>query len=431
MKLFRDKNRGPKTRREDVIIPEEYLEYERQAKAHRQVEATPLQTEAVVSQEAEEALIDASNTENISDELTDETAVLDGPIVDAEGLPPIEKDSKKSRLSDKLIHIKKKKEKPIERKPKRVKKFDMRLVGLMSGITLAVTLLVCLLGPLMAIDRVEINGTKNLKKEQVIQLAEYPQTRNLFLYRKSKAEKELQLQPYVKEVKIRRHFPHWISIDIVERTPAGILLDNGHYIQFSKDGILLDNTKALLNPALPIITGFSMKDIPAPGEHFRDNDRFKDALEIVNACSDDLLPMIQEINIKDRQNILAYTNQGIEIRLGSIKHIKKRMHVLEDIMNQVILSDTVEKPIEALDIRYEKSPVIVLKGYHNAAEENKQKYLNEERAKMDAEKEKAEKDDKTKASSQKEDKATEKDNKTNNDVNGSAEQTSAKTPSTT
>lgn len=75
--------------------------------------------------------------------------------------------------------------------------------------------------------------------------------------------------------------------------------------------------------------------------------------------------MLQEINIKDRNNILAYTSQGLEIRIGSVDNIEVRMATLNDIINQVILSGIIEEPIEAIDIRYEKSPVVVLEGYSN------------------------------------------------------------------
>ena len=104
-----------------------------------------------------------------------------------------------------------------------------------------------------------------------------------------------------------------------------MLLNNGSYLQFSKDGVLLDNTKSLTNQSLPLITGFSMDEVPSPGEAFKDNARFSDILKVVNACSDDLLSMIQEINIKDRNDILAYTSQGIEIRIGGVDNIDARM----------------------------------------------------------------------------------------------------------
>ena len=87
--------------------------------------------------------------------------------------------------------------------------------------------------------------------------------------------------------------------------------------------------------------------------------------------------MIQEINIKDRNNILAYTRQGIEIRIGGVDNIDARMANLNDIMDQVILSGIIDEPIEAIDIRYEKSPVVVLEGYDNI---DVSEYLDDEDA---------------------------------------------------
>lgn len=54
MKLFRDKNRGPKLKSEDVVIPEEYLEYEREAEERKRLEAENAEADARPAQEAEE-----------------------------------------------------------------------------------------------------------------------------------------------------------------------------------------------------------------------------------------------------------------------------------------------------------------------------------------------------------------------------------------
>ena len=54
MKLFRDKNRGPKLKSEDVVIPEEYLEYEREAEERKRLEAENAEADATPAQEAEE-----------------------------------------------------------------------------------------------------------------------------------------------------------------------------------------------------------------------------------------------------------------------------------------------------------------------------------------------------------------------------------------
>lgn len=399
MKLFRDKNRGPKIKSEDVVIPEEYLEYEREAEARKKRERSEQETQNN-NVEEDPLAIRVENLLNVSKQALQEqkeTAsrttpdVTVGEVVDAleEMLPDTETPqqtvenetmdleealrAEKERSNNAARKARKRRKqshstKTSGEKKRKAKKDDnvpTAFKVLIVAIVLVVATVVVLLGPLMNINEVQVNDLKNMTEAQVEEIAGSPVGQNLFRYDASQAEEELRYYPYVQDVKITRHWPHWLEIHITERQPAGVLLNNGNYLQFSKDGVLLDNTSSLTDQNLPLITGFSMKEVPSPGEAFRDNERFSDALKIVNACSDDLLGMIQEINIKDRNNILAYTNQGLEIRIGNVDNIEARMAILNDIMNQVILSNIVEEPIEAIDIRYEKSPVIVLEGYDN------------------------------------------------------------------
>lgn len=382
MKLFRDKNRGPKIKEEDVIIPEAYLAYEREQEEKKRQEkrAAEAKAKASITESEEMKKIDAEiddfkarldlmlNNRQADDE---ESLVTEKPDVDvAEQTDMLENRSarapkNKKTPSQQTKPDKKAKVKKTKKQKKQASVYPPQFIALLVGIVVAVAAIVVLLGPLMKIDKVDINELKYLSDDKVLEMTSNPIGQNLFRFNISKAENELLAYPYVDDVRISRHFPHRLEISITERQPAGVLLNNSNYLQFSKDGILLDNTKSLLNLSLPLITGFKMEDVPAPGEAFKDNERFEDILRIINACDDDLLRMLQEINIKDRNNILAYTSQGLEIRIGSVDNIETRMATLNDIINQVILSDIIEDPIEAIDIRYEKSPVVVLEGYSN------------------------------------------------------------------
>lgn len=382
MKLFRDKNRGPKIKEEDVIIPEAYLAYEREQEEKKRQEkrAAEAKAKASITESEEMKKIDAEiddfkarldlmlNNRQADDE---ESLVTEKPDVDvAEQTDMLENRSarapkNKKTPSQQTKPDKKAKVKKTKKQKKQASVYPPQFIALLVGIVVAVAAIVMLLGPLMKIDKVDINELKYLSDDKVLEMTSNPIGQNLFRFNISKAENELLAYPYVDDVRISRHFPHRLEISITERQPAGVLLNNSNYLQFSKDGILLDNTKSLSNLSLPLITGFKMEDVPAPGEAFKDNERFEDILRIINACDDDLLRMLQEINIKDRNNILAYTSQGLEIRIGSVDNIETRMATLNDIINQVILSDIIEDPIEAIDIRYEKSPVVVLEGYSN------------------------------------------------------------------
>lgn len=386
MKLFRDKNRGPKVKSEDVVIPESYLEYEREAEEKKRVEAreaerlaqeaeATVQSEAISEVEAEmevfKARLDTILNNSVTIDSNVEPEVASVEISENAKNSETESHSKQKRKRSAAVRTTQEKDvndvktKKKTSKPKRKNEYPPYFIAFLVGIVVVVATVVVLLGPMMAIDEVDVGELKNVSEDKVIEMAGMPIGENLFLYHTSKAESAIRDYPYVEDVKITRHLPHRLEINITERQPAGVLLNNGNYLQFSKDGILLDNTKSLSSQSLPLITGFSMEDVPSPGEAFKDNQRFKDVLRIINACDDDLLRMLQEINIKDRNDILAYTSQGLEIRIGSVERIESRMAALNDIINQVILSDIIEEPIEAIDIRYEKSPVVVLEGYSN------------------------------------------------------------------
>lgn len=388
MKLFKNKNRGPKVKSEDVVIPEAYLEYEREAEEKKRLEARAAEKHAEEAEKtAEEATTGEVEAEIDAfkarlDSILNNRPTLDGdePGEEASSVgsldEPIEFNIKRpARTKAETVNTPRKETSEAQEAPKIKKKkktkqkrenpYSPQFMALLAGIVVAVATVVVLLGPVMAIDQVEVNDLQYISDKKVVEMAGNPVGENLFRYRASKAEDALRQYPYIKDVEIHRHFPHRLVINVTEREPAGVLMNNGNYLQFTKDGILLDNTKSLSNQNLPLITGFKMEEVPSPGEAFKDNVRFNDILRIVNACDDDLLRMLQEINIKDRNNILAYTSQGIEIRIGSVENIEVRMATLNDIINQVILSGIIEEPIEAIDIRYEKSPVVVLEGYSN------------------------------------------------------------------
>lgn len=229
-------------------------------------------------------------------------------------------------------------------------------------VTLIVTAVVGVLtSPICAIREVEIEGAAELKEEKILQEAGQPVGQNLFLYRSGQAEESLKMNPYVKDASISRKPFNAIVIHLDERRPVGILVDQEVFMRFSADGMLMDSSDTLQATNLPIITGLSLTSIPAPGGFIEDA-LFHEALQIVNACPPDLIKLIQEINIAQPNNILAYTSKGIEVRVGNSQEIEKRMQMLADVLEQIVLTNALTEPVEYIDIRYMGSPSIKLKG---------------------------------------------------------------------
>ena len=392
MKLCRQKDRGPKVKSEDVHIPEEYLAYESEAEAkkyrernlrERYNEEQEKKSAQVVQDEG--SSIEARGFERRINDLnagastrmqraraaTPEKTASEAPRQGAK------RPQKRKLAKEAAPQAKPERKKTAKKQPEAPKESNVpaAFVVFLVFLVFFTAGFVLMLGPIMNIDHVEISSLKYVDEAEVERLAGAPIGKNLLLYKTAQAEEAIKTNPYVENVEIKRHLPHYIEIVVQEREPAGVLLSGGKYLSFSKEGILLDKDATLSKDGFPIITGFTMDEVPELGGTFKNSERFTMALDIVNACSDELLTMIQELNIKDTNNILAYTSQGLEIRIGDTKNIEKRMKILEDIINQVVLSDLIEDEIGAIDVRSEKSPVVVKKGYESLTDEELAQYI--------------------------------------------------------
>ena len=170
----------------------------------------------------------------------------------------------------------------------------------------------------------------------------------------------IALYPYIESVHIRKKLPNKIVIDVVERQAVGVVVTSDGYIQVSQEAIMLTIQPNLGNYNLPVISGIDLTDIPSPGQVI-ENENINQALKIISSCDADLLNNIAELNVGQENYILAYTNQGVEIRLGDVESIEAKMKDLNDILNDIVSQKVVEKNIQYIDMRYQGAPVIKMK----------------------------------------------------------------------
>ena len=94
---------------------------------------------------------------------------------------------------------------------------------------------------------------------------------------------------------------------------------------------------------------------------FIQNEKLKQALEILQNCDQSLLDNIAELNVGQDYYILAYTNQKLEVRLGGLDNIEQRLQDLNEILTEVVGTTVMADQILYIDMRYEGSPLIKLR----------------------------------------------------------------------
>ena len=272
---------------------------------------------------------------------TDKIVVLDDYKSNAERNMPMEN---AKMVSKKRLRF---------RRPKLIK-----VLGLAVAFFALLYLLGCL--PFFQVSEIAVEGTTALTVDKVISLSGIQTGDNFFYLDTWNAKKDLKQNPFVEDVKIRRMLPNKVTIVVTERKSIGYIVTTDGYIQVGEDGRLLAIQQTLSNYNLPVISGIDLSELPAIGG-FIENEKLKQALEILQNCDQSLLDNIAELNVGQEYYILAYTNQKLEVRLGGLDNIEQRLQDLNGILTNVVGTKIASDQILYIDMRYEDSPVIKLR----------------------------------------------------------------------
>ena len=143
----------------------------------------------------------------------------------------------------------------------------------------------------------------------------------------------------------------------MERKPVGLLVCQDGFIQVSEEGYFLALVHDIGDYTLPVISGVALEELPGPGQQII-NIGLNNALKIIKESPLGLLENIVEINIANEKHILAYTTEGIEIRLGSLENISKKISDLNQIVEDFNKNGLDPEKIEYLDLRFSGPPII-------------------------------------------------------------------------
>lgn len=246
-----------------------------------------------------------------------------------------------------------------KKKHGRVKRFFLlKMLGMIAVCFTLLYLLGCT--PLFQVNSIMVEGNTALSDEKVVSLSGISPGDNIFYVNTWGAKKSLRENPFVEKVSVKRTLPDKLTIYITERRSVGYIVTSDGYVQVGEDGRLLAIQQRLSNYNLPVISGVELSALPAIGGFIQD-EKLKQALEVLQYCDQTLLNNIAELNVGQTYYILAYTNQKVEVRLGGLDHIEQRLKDLNQILTTVVGTQIAVDQILYIDMRYEGQPVIKLR----------------------------------------------------------------------
>lgn len=222
---------------------------------------------------------------------------------------------------------------------------------------LAVGLYFFIHSPFFNIKDIKVSGNNLLETEKILSLSQVNTGQNLMEINSEEIIKRISVHPLVKGVELKRKLPNTLQIVIEERKPVGLLVSQDGFIQVSEEGYFLALVHDLGEYNLPVISGISLEQLPGPGQLINNQGLFM-ALNIIKESDPALLENLVEINIAKSKHILAYTSNGIEIRLGSLDKIKEKLANLNQILQDFNKRGLDQELVEYIDLRFTGPPVI-------------------------------------------------------------------------
>lgn len=170
----------------------------------------------------------------------------------------------------------------------------------------------------LRLDRIEVSGLKKLKREEVLAAAAVKEGDDLLSLRLARMGEQLAKNPWVENVRVRRSFPHTLSIAVVEREPVGVV-SMGYLYYLDRKGEIFKPLQEGDSLDFPVITGLSEDDI------LRDPAGSRETLKVMLGLLDLLARNKGGVSVADVSELhydkgFGYTlftmDRGLPIRLG-------------------------------------------------------------------------------------------------------------------
>jgi len=164
----------------------------------------------------------------------------------------------------------------------------------------------------------------------------------------------LELNPFVKAVRVSKHYPSAIKIEIVEREPIAII-NNKVQLMIDDNAIVLPNNTTIENSLIPVLSGFNPATDLYPLGQITYSIKVKEAIEILAYIKNNYSNFYDEISEltinKDDEYEIILSEEPTRVILGK-NNISKKIKILKNF--DKALGQRQLTSYRLLDMRYSK-----------------------------------------------------------------------------
>ena len=179
---------------------------------------------------------------------------------------------------------------------------------------------------------IKITGNEDITKEDIYFDGELEEPVNILRISGATLKVRLEKDVRIKSVDIDRS-AFELHIRITERKPVAIVQEESGYAFLDFDGVVINTSESIRGADLPMITGLKLNNLLL-GDRVEKSE-VKIALDFLKNLGPVGQNMFSEINMGNDENFIAYTRDGVPVRLAKGDHIAERAKLAENIAGDV------------------------------------------------------------------------------------------------
>ena len=158
---------------------------------------------------------------------------------------------------------------------------------------------------------------------------------------------------YIKAVRVSKHFPDKIKIEIVERDPIAVV-NNREPILIDENGIILPNNKEAFKKIIPFLSGFNQNKLSYINGEKTTSPKLNEAISLLKKIKEknqSLYKNISEMALNgDKEFVLVLVDYPTKINLGS-NDLDKKIQIIESFDSSVNPDGLYA--FKSIDLRYQ------------------------------------------------------------------------------
>lgn len=198
------------------------------------------------------------------------------------------------------------------------------------------------------VQEVRIQGLDNVAQEEIVKLLGTVKGQNLFLTDTNSLAQRIKLHPLVEVAIVKKQLPVTIVVDIQERVPIALILNEDGVVEVDKQGTILRFHETWPKTSSPVVTGIVVPDTIGPGQKVV-NEQLEKVLLLLGQAPQSMIPLIGEVSINKDGQVFLFLNTGMEVRLGHSEEYAGKLNLL----NELIYNEeykSIEKSIKYIDL---------------------------------------------------------------------------------